>query len=411
MELFQAIFALIALAALGAYANHRFLGFPPTIGLMAISLVLSIGVFVGGRAGLIDTAAVRSTLETFDFSNLLLHGMLAYLLFAGALHVDFQQLRSEALSVALLTTVGLAVTTAIAGTLFWLSAQALHFDMPYRYALLFGALIAPTDPIAVLGVLKQVRSPQALQIQLSGESLFNDGVGVVLFVTVLGTVDNGAGVTWSGTLAFLAIEALGGIAVGGAVGWAVYRLIMTVDEYALEVLLTLGLAGGVYALAEGVHVSAPISVVVAGLIIGNRGRAFAMSERTREHIDSFWELQDEILNAVLFVLIGLEVLVLEFDSPRLLAVLGALCILSVLSARLIGVTVPWLVLALAKRPCGGDPLLLTWAGLRGGISIALALSLPASSQREIVVACTYAVVVFSILVQGLTLGRLVRKRT
>ena len=311
---FDLIAVLLVIAALASYANYRVLRLPATIGLTLISLVLSLLVVAAGHLQWIDAQAVVSAVGTLDFSGVLLHGMLAYLLFAGALHVDLSELRSEALPVAILATIGVFVTTGVVGTLTWGLAQLLGIELPFIYALVFGALIAPTDPIAVLGILKQVKAPHSLQVRLSGESLFNDGVGVALFLTIVGVATSGTEPDFGHAALLLLIEAAGGIALGFVCGWTVYKLLSGVDEYPVEILLTIALAAGVYALAEAIHVSAPIAVVVAGLLIGNHGRASAMSDKTREHLDTFWELIDEILNAVLFVLIGLEVLLLRLGD-------------------------------------------------------------------------------------------------
>ena len=291
----------------------------------------------------------------------------------------------------------------------WGLAQLLGIELPFIYALVFGALIAPTDPIAVLGILKQVKAPARLQVRLSGESLFNDGVGVALFLTIVGVATSGTEPDFGHAALLLLIEAAGGIALGFVCGWTVYKLLSGVDEYPVEILLTIALAAGVYALAEAIHVSAPIAVVVAGLLIGNHGRASAMSDKTREHLDTFWELIDEILNALLFVLIGLEVLLLRLgDIQERFVWLAAGAIVVVLIGRAAGVLLP--VVALHKVFPRGSTAVLTWAGLRGGISIALALSLPETPYRYPIVVCTYVVVVFSIAVQGLTLGRLLKRQ-
>ena len=406
---FDLIAVLLVIAALASYANYRVLRLPTTIGLTLISLLLSLIVVVFGHLRWIDSAAAVSAVGALDFSGVLLHGMLAYLLFAGALHVDLADLRTEALPVAILATVGVFVTTAVVGTLVWGLALLLGIELPLIYGLLFGALIAPTDPIAVLGILKQVSAPHSLQVRLTGESLFNDGVGVALFLTLLGVATSGEQPDLGHAALVLLFEAAGGIVLGFVSGLSVYKLLGGVDEYPVEILLTIALAAGVYALAEAIHVSAPIAVVVAGVLIGNHGRASAMSPKTREHLDTFWELVDEILNAVLFVLIGLDVLLLRLSAVSLQVVmLAAGAIAIVLVGRIAGVLLP--VFALRGMFPRGSVAVLTWAGLRGGISIALALSLPDMPYRNTIVVCTYMVVVFSIAVQGLTLGRLLRRQ-
>ncbi|WP_133372149.1 cation:proton antiporter, partial [Sulfurirhabdus autotrophica] len=403
MTLFQIIAVLISMAAIASYLNHRFLRLPSTIGLMVIALLMSLCFVALGKLGLVELSHAAAFIRSIDFSEALLHGMLAFLLFAGALHVDLSDLASQKLPVAVLSTVGVVIATFITGALFWLGIHALGIDLPFIYALLFGALISPTDPIAVLGILKSAGAPKSLEIKITGESLFNDGIGVVIFLTILGIVVSGHEPDFSHIALFLLEEAVGGIGLGLSLGWIVYRLLRSVDNYQVEVLLTLALAAGGYSLAEVIHVSAPIAIVVAGLAIGNHGRAFAMSEKTREHLDPFWELLDEILNAVLFVLIGLEVLAVTLDWNTVAA--GIMSIVVVLIARFISVSIPVLAMQFKRTFTKGAIKILTWGGLRGGISIALALSLPPSEYRDLILAVTYMVVVFSILVQGLTLGR------
>jgi CPA1 family monovalent cation:H+ antiporter len=401
---------LLAVAALGSYLNHRFLRLPTMIGLMAVALAISLVLAVLRHYGIIALKDIMQALHSAHLSELVLHGALGYILFAGALHVDLRALRKEAAAVALLATVSVAITAAVAGTLFWAAARALAIELPYVHALLFGALIAPTDPIAVLGIMNQVQAPATLRVRVTGESLFNDGVGIVLFLRLLRVATRGEDFGFAAAFGVLLAEVVGGAAIGLAAGWAVYKLLATVDDYAVEILLTLGLASGVYALGELAHVSAPIATAVAGLLTGNHARARAMSEKTREHVDTFWELIDEILNAVLFVLIGLEVLVLHIGNiawPEL--ALAALAIPAVLLARFIGVMLPIGPMRLKTGFSHGNVPLLVWAGLRGGISIALALSLIGFEQRHLMVLATYAVVVFSVLVQGSTLGPLIAR--
>ena len=405
MTIFETIAVLVTLAAIFSYLNHRFLRLPSTIGLMVIALLMSLGFVILGKLGLVELSHSVTFIRSIDFSETLLHGMLAFLLFAGALHVDLSDLASQKLPVAVLSTIGVIIATFITGVLFWYSMQWLGFEMPFIYALLFGSLISPTDPIAVLGILKSAGAPKSLEIKITGESLFNDGIGVVIFLTILGIIASGHEPDPAHITMFLLEEAIGGIGLGLSLGWIVYRLLRSVDNYQVEVLLTLALAAGGYSLAEAIHVSAPIAIVVAGLVIGNQGRAFAMSEKTREHLDPFWELLDEILNAVLFVLMGLEVLALTLDLNTIAA--GLIAIFVVLIARFVSVALPVQLMRFKRPFTEGTIKILTWGGLRGGISIALALSLPPSPYRDLILAVTYIVVVFSVLVQGLTLGKLI----
>jgi len=306
-----------------------------------------------------------------------------------------------------LATVGVVLSTFLVGGATWGIVGLLGLELPFIYCLLFGALISPTDPIAVLSIMKSAGASKSLETKISGESLFNDGVGVVVFLVLLETLTAGHEPSLLHIAEFFLLEAVGGAILGLVAGWICYRLLMSVDNYQVEVLLTLALVMGGYTLAHVIHVSGPIAMVVAGLLIGNRGRRLAMSETTREHLDSFWELVDEILNAVLFVLIGLEVLLVPKVPAFLVA--GLIAIPFTLLSRLIGVAGTVGVLRLRRTFSRNAVWIMTWGGLRGGISVALALSLPKGDERSIVLALAYAVVVFSILVQGLTIGRLIRR--
>ncbi|MEO7885368.1 MAG: sodium:proton antiporter, partial [Polaromonas sp.] len=351
-------------------------------------------------------------IRSIDFSDVLMRGMLSLLLFASALHVDLSALKSYRWQVGGLALVGTLASTIVVGFGMWLALPLVGITMPLVYCLLFGSLISPTDPIAVMGILKTAGAPRNLELVIAGESLFNDGVGVVLFALLLGVAVNGAWPTTSEAAGLLLQEAGGGIAFGLVLGWVTYRLLKSIDQYQVEVLLTLAAVMGGYTLANHLHVSGPLAMVVCGLMVGNAGRALAMSDETRKYVDMFWELLDEILNAVLFVLIGLEVVLIDFSIPLVAG--GAVAIAITLLARWLTVGLP--VKALGSRYFRlppGSPGVLTWGGLRGGISVALALSLPevaaSPSTRANVLALTYCVVVFSVLVQGLTIGRFVRR--
>jgi CPA1 family monovalent cation:H+ antiporter len=406
MNVFHTIGVLLTLAALSGYLNYKLLKLPQTIGLMVIALSVSLVLVALGMLGVATIREVGDFVSAINFSDVLLHGMLAFLLFAGALHVDLAALRSAIVPIVVLATVGLLIATGLIGSLFWIGSEWLGFDIPFLYALLFGALIAPTDPIAVMGIIRKVGVPQSLEIKIAGESLFNDGVAVVVFLTILSIATGETVPDVAGLSLFFVKEAVGGIALGVGMGWITYQLMRTVDAYQVEVLMTLALASGGYALAEIIHVSAPIAVVAAGLLIGNHGRDFAMSEKTREHLDTFWELVDEILNAILFMIIGIEIVVLSLNVSHLIA--GMCGILAVLLGRFISVSVPVSLMRLKRQFSAGVVRILTWGGLRGGISIALALSLPQALERELIVTVTYIVVIFSVLVQGLTIERVIR---
>ena len=406
MPLIHTLTILICLAALFSYVNHRLLKLPITIGLMAVALVFSLVLLGLGKLGFGVEAEAQRFIGAIDFNEALMHGMLGFLLFAGALHVKLDELLELKWVIGTLAVVGTILSSLITGALGYWLFDLVGLPLPFLYCLLFGALISPTDPIAVMGVLRQARLPKALEMKIVGESLFNDGVGVVIFLVVLNLVPK-ASVGVPDVLALFAEEALGGAALGLGLGYIAYRMLRSVDNYQVEILITLALVMGSFGLADLLHTSGPIAVVVAGLLIGNQGRQWAMSETTREHLDGFWELLDELLNAVLFVLIGLEVLVLNFQRPYLIA--GLLAIPLVLAARWLSVLVQVKSFSLVREFSERTITILTWGGLRGGISVALALSLPSGPMRDAVVTITYTVVIFSILVQGLTVGRLLRE--
>ena len=399
----------LVVTALLAYANHRFIGLPTSIGVMVSALGLSLLLVALDALGLAYgvRAYEESLLRSIDFSNVLMQGMLSLLLFAGALHVDLSELRAYRWQIGALAVVGTLASTLIVGATMWWVLPYVGLPMPLLYCLLFGALISPTDPIAVMGILKSAGAPKELELVIAGESLFNDGIGVVIFTLLLGMLASGdvPSVGQAGRL--LLHEAGGGLLFGLVLGTITFRLLRSIDHYQVEVLITLAAVMGGYALASHLQVSGPLAMVVAGLMICNRGRALAMSDTTRHHIDLFWELLDEILNAVLFVLIGLEVIIITFPHPIAWAAGAAIAV--TLLARWLTVGLPVsLNLQRWKLPVGAGAV-LTWGGLRGGISVALALSLPPGPERETLLALTYCVVVFSILVQGLTIGRVVKR--
>ncbi len=406
MSLFHILAVLLTAAAVFSYINHRFLGLPTTIGIMLIALVFSLVLNLLGSVGIQLEHEVEVMLGSIDFDETLLHGMLSFLLFAGALHVNLNDLSQQRGIIFVLATFGVVAAAFIIGSVSWFVFGYLGLDIPFIYCLLFGALISPTDPIAVLGILKQSNAPKSLEAKIAGESLFNDGVAVVMFLVIARIADGGTEVSAGDVVLIFSQEAIGGLFFGLGAGAITYWMLKSVDNYQVEVLLTLALVTGGYTLAEALHLSAPIAIVVAGLLIGNHGRLLAMSDKTREHLDTFWELVDEILNAVLFVLIGLEVLVLVFSREYLLA--GLLAIPIVLLARFVTVGIPVTIMRRFRDFTPKAIQILTWGGLRGGISVALALSLPAGEIRDALVAVTYTVVIFSILVQGLTIGPLIR---
>jgi CPA1 family monovalent cation:H+ antiporter len=407
MDLFNILAILITLAAVFSYINFRYIGLPVTIGVMVIALSMSLMLNLLGSFGLGLKPQAELLLRNIDFDRTLLHGMLSFLLFAGALHIDINDLIELKWSIGALATVGTLISTFLVGTLTWFVLGWFGIGLSYLYCLLFGALISPTDPIAVLSILKTAGAPKSLEMRITGESLFNDGVGIVVFLVILEMATGTHGVS-AGHIGLLFVqEVIGGVLFGLGIGYLAYQMLKSVDNYQVELLITIALVAGGYALADALHLSGPIAIVVAGLLIGNHGRLFGMSEKTRAHLDVFWELVDEILNAVLFVLIGLEVLVLTFTKQYLLVSL--LIIPLVLFARFVAIGIPVTLLRPFRAFSPGAVRIMTWGGLRGGISVALALSLPPGRERDVILAITYAVVVFSIVVQGLTLGRMVKR--
>jgi CPA1 family monovalent cation:H+ antiporter len=406
--MFQIAVACLVLTALIAFVNARFVGLPTTIGVMGTAMLLSLGVI---GLDLIGYGVFReyelALVHAIDFSDVLMQGMLSILLFAGALHIDLSRLRAFRWQVGFLAVVGTAVSTLLIGGGFALLLPLFGLSLPLAYCLVFGALISPTDPVAVLGILRSAGTDEDTELVVAGESLFNDGVGVVLFALLLGVALRGE-VPGTGEVAGMLLhEAGGGLLLGALLGAVMFWMLRAIDNYKVEVLVTLaGVLGG-YELASALHVSGPLAMVVAGLIVGNHGRSNAMSDVTRRHVDLFWGLLDDMLNAVLFVLLGLEVGLVRFPAHGFVAALATTAL--VLAARAVTVGLP---IALLQRHFGLPPRawrVLTWGGLRGGISVALALSLPAGPARDLLLAFTYVVVAFSILVQGLTIGAVARR--
>ncbi|MFI4851712.1 MAG: cation:proton antiporter [Gimesia chilikensis] len=455
MNFFDIAGILVALAAAFAFINHKLLKLPTTVGLMLLAMLHAIALLLIDRIvpGATVLTAAETLIGSIDFDQTLMQGMLGYLLFAGALHVNLNDLKEQTAVIALLATIGVLATTFIVGGLTYLITGWLGIEVRFIYCLIFGSIVAPTDPIAVLGIFKSLGAPKSLETKIAGESLFNDGVGVVVFIALLGIAGLGghgeshadenpqesnqvvqqseqedpheaqAGTEVAETNAsdvakLFALEAGGGIALGFVLGLLAFLLLRSIDHYATEILISLAVVTGGYALAMKLHLSGPLAMVVAGLILGNHGRTLAMSDKTRDHLDTFWELVDELLNAVLFVLIGLEVLVLSFQEKYLLA--GALAIPAALLARFLSVgTVITALKKLTGRQFTSHAIkVMTWGGLRGGISVALALSLKEEIHAqqsqydtvgELILTMTYVVVAFSILVGGLTIGPMLNR--
>jgi CPA1 family monovalent cation:H+ antiporter len=399
----------MVLTAIFSYINYRFLHMPTTIGVMFVSLVLSLCFVTVSWLGLdFGQENLTKILQSIDFNETLLHGMLAFLLFAGAMHIKLEDLIGQKWAIAILATAGVIISTFIVGSLSWIVLQLFGIPISFLYCLLFGSLISPTDPVAVLGILKTTGVPKSLETKIAGESLFNDGIAVVVFLIILELAQGGSQVSAAGVSLLFLKEAGGGVVLGLAIGFLAYRMLKRVDNYQVEALITLALVMGGYALADRIHISGPIVMVVAGLLIGNHGRAFAMSDHTRERLDDFWELIDEILNALLFMMIGLEVLVIPF-TPELLIV-GIISIITTLLARwmCVGGAVHFMRLFRSFSP--GVISIMTWGGLRGGISVALALSIPIVPERTTIISITYIIVIFSIAIQGMTLGKLAKRQ-
>lgn len=410
-SLFDLAAMLLTLSAVFGWLNFKFLPLPHSIGLLVMSVVVSLVLVAVDLAFPRDHLfeSLTRTLLQIDFTEVVMNGMLAFLLFAGALHLDLRKLRRRGLQVAVLALVGTAISTAVVGAAVWGAAAVIGVGLPLSWALVFGALISPTDPVAVMSTLKNVRVPPDLEIELQGESLFNDGIGIVLFTVLLRfAMGADADETSASAIAeLLVVEAGGGIVLGLITGYVAYWGMRLIDDYPIEILISLALVTATYAIAQRLHVSGPLAMVSAGLLIGDRGPRYAMSERTQTHLFGLWTVIDEILNSVLFLLLGLEVLVLSFKdvSPGI----AALAIPIVLLGRLLAVSGPLLVFGWSRSMSIRNVPFLTWAGVRGGISVALALSLPESDAKSTILGATYAVVLFSIIVQGLTLKRVAQR--
>jgi CPA1 family monovalent cation:H+ antiporter len=413
MSIFEIGAFLIGLSAFFGYVNHRFMHLPHTVGLVVMALAASLTLilieFLSPGTQLLET--VTNVLEQIDFHETVMHGMLSFLLFAGAMHVDFSVFRSRLLAIGLMATLGILISTFIIGWAMWLLLNFFGIDIPFSWALVFGALISPTDPVAVLGLFKTVKVPESLEAKMAGESLLNDGVGVVVFTIVVaiavGGDAHGGDIGFMSVLELFVYEAVGGAVLGLVAGYACYRAMRQINEHNLEVLITLAMVMVTYAVATRLHLSGPISMVVAGLLIGNQGMTYAVSDNTRDYVEKFWSLLDEVLNSVLFLLIGLEVLVIAQRVDHVGAALLAIPV--TLAARWISVSVPILFLARWRSFTKGAIPILTWGGLRGGIAVALALSLPVNEYKPTILTITYAVVLFSIIVQGLTIKPLVER--
>ncbi|MGB5459415.1 MAG: sodium:proton antiporter [Eudoraea sp.] len=409
MDYFIITSILVFISAFFGYLNVRFIKLPNTIGLTVITIIFTLGIFALSYFDDTLLNAERYIITHIDFKSVLLDIMLSFLLFAGALHTDLQKLKELKWPILFFATFGVLASTFLIGIAVYFMLQGIGLDVQFIYCLLFGALISPTDPIAVLGILKKANVPKKLEIKIVGESLFNDGVGVVIFLTIFGLASGtGGGFSLSGILSLFVHEVGGGLLLGALLGWITFKLMKSIDDYDIEVIITLATVMTGTVIAKYLHVSAPLAMVVAGLIVGgNTARRQAMSELTENYVDKFWELIDILLNTILFVLIGMELLVLDLEIEFILA--GLLVIPIALICRYVSLVIPVNVYKNRLDFVPNTNLIMTWGGLRGAISIALALGLTAEMNRELFLVMTYVVVIFSIIVQGLTVGKLVKR--
>lgn len=408
MELFHILSAIIVLSAFCAYLNQKYIQLPITIGLMLAGLLLSAIVLGIGTLSPAFADAYAGKLGTIDFSEVLLDFILSFLLFAGALHTDFEKLSKAKWPILSFATIGVILSTFIIGSILYYVLQLADYPLAYIYCLLFGALISPTDPVAVMGILKKAKVPESLEVKIIGESLFNDGIGVVVFLSLFQIAQVGIENVEASFIAELfALEILGGIGLGLLIGYIGYFMMKRIDHYQTEVLITLAIVTGGYSLAQSLHFSGPLAMVAAGLLIGNQATRLAMSKQTKQYVERFWEMIDEILNAFLFVLIGLELVLIPFNSTFIL--IGLFATIMVLLVRYFVLALPSYALGFHKTFAPNALLIMTWGGLRGGISVALALSLSPGPQKNLLVTITYVVVLFSLLIQGLTIEKLIKR--
>lgn len=408
MEIYSIITIIILLAATFGYINHRFIKLPGTIGIMLISLVASLVVIILDHIYPQIFVTTRRAISIIDFNTVVLKIMLSFLLFAAAIHIDVKKLRIERAAIVTFSTISILISTFIVGFLFYITTSIFGLKVNFLYCLLFGSLISPTDPIAVVGILKKAKIPASLETKISGESLFNDGVGVVLFITFYEVARQGFSniSVWDVLWLFLK-EAGGGLLLGWLLGYLCYWALKSIDNYVVEVMITLAIVMGGYTLAGELHVSGPLAMVIAGLITGDKSLGFGVSDITRDYLTKFWEMMDELMNAILFLLIGFEMLIVAFNLT--LFWLGCIAIIIVLFARLISVLLPIIILKNKKAFVKSEIPILTWGALRGGISVALALSVPKYMYGNMFVSITYIIVLFSIVIQGLTIEKFAKK--
>jgi len=412
MDLFTVFAILITLTAVFSFLNIIYIKLPSTVGVMLASLVSSIVIIISGYLGFGGMDWAIKLVKAADFDHLVMNGLLSFLLFAAASSVNISDLKEYKWTIAYLATVGIIISTIFIGfTIHWLFLL-FGKEFPLLYAVIFGAIISPIDAVVVLKLLKRVNAGQAMETIITGESLFNDAAAVVLFVFLVAIAGGNAEFTGGGIAKFFVKEALGGMALGLFFGYLSHRMISKIikegsNDHIVIVLITLALVSGAYTAAELLDVSAPLTSVVAGLFLAKSRRRKTGEEMTihERYVHDFWNVIDEVLNALLFVLIGLEVLVLNFQTTF---IAGCILVIPVIIiARYISVEAPLIFLRFFRKLPSLKGFVMTWCGLRGGVSIALALSLPRSDDRDVVLVLTYVVVVFSIFVQGLTLGRVI----
>jgi len=407
MELFHLLSILIVLSAVFSYINFRILKLPNAIGLMLVSLIFSLLILFAGYFFPSFKSMVAEMMTSINFSEILLEVMLSFMLFAGAIHIKYEDLKNEKLTIILFSTISVIISTFVIGFLSYYLLNLFGLKVNLIHSLLFGALISPTDPIAVLSILKSAGISKSLETKIAGESLFNDGVAVVVFITILKLAQPDAGIDAKSVLLFFGQEAIGGIILGIILGFFGYKIFASIDNYQVEVLISLAIVMGGYTLAHNLHVSGPLAMVVAGLITGNHGKKYGMSVITAEYTDKFWEIIDEIMNAILFVLIGLELLLIQTNQKVL--IISFILIIIALLTRYLSIWLPSIAIRQKEKITKRTLYILTWGGLRGGISIALALSIKAEFNRDVWVTITYIIVCFSILIQGMTIGKLAEK--
>jgi CPA1 family monovalent cation:H+ antiporter len=411
MSTFDLTAILLVVAGALAYLNFRYFRLPSTIAMLVAGLLGAIVFLISDHLvpSLGIGARVQHLLADMDFSGLLMNGMLGFLLFAGSLTVDFQQLKRNLSPILTLATIGTLISTAVVGVASYFLFPIARVSVPFLYCLVFGALISPTDPVAVLALMEDLKVPKSLQIFFTGESLLNDGVGVVVFTVLLAVASaTGGGISTLGIAGLFAQEVIGGCVLGLAGGLVLYQAMKQIDEPNIEVQLSVALVTAIVASASHLHVSGPLACVVAGIYIGNHARESAMRDATSEALDRIWSFADYLMNAVLFLLLGLQAAGFQFGSAIHAVMIGAVIAL-VIVARLVSVAIPLTLLRRTRNFPTGMIRMLTWGGLRGGISVALALSLPLFQGRAAVLNATYGVVIFTIVVQGLTIGKFVRR--